>query len=141
MLMAAHEAGKAINITQTTAGHAMCYKVTSLFGVAHGHAAILCNRVLFPWMIKNTNKCIDSRGEEYLVRTLDEIGAVMGCLDGTSGAEKLGDIFTRLELEAPVASEEQIEELKKSVNAVRLKNHPIQLDENTIEELYREILR
>lgn len=32
MLRAAHEAGKAINITQTTAGHAMCYKITSLFG-------------------------------------------------------------------------------------------------------------
>lgn len=31
MLMAAHIAGKAINITQTTAGHAMCYKITSLF--------------------------------------------------------------------------------------------------------------
>lgn len=29
MLMAAHMAGKAIDITQTTAGHAMCYKLTS----------------------------------------------------------------------------------------------------------------
>ena len=38
MLMAANTAGKAINITQTTAGHAMCYKVTSLFHAAHGHA-------------------------------------------------------------------------------------------------------
>jgi alcohol dehydrogenase class IV len=38
MLVAAHEAGKAINITQTTAGHAMCYKITNLFNCAHGHA-------------------------------------------------------------------------------------------------------
>lgn len=29
MLQAAHLAGKAINITQTTAGHAMCYKITT----------------------------------------------------------------------------------------------------------------
>ena len=50
MLRAAYDAGKAINITQTTAGHAMCYKITSLFGCAHGHAAILCDRVLFSWM-------------------------------------------------------------------------------------------
>ena len=41
MLRAANIAGKAINITQTTAGHAMCYKITSLFKCAHGHAAIL----------------------------------------------------------------------------------------------------
>ena len=38
MLMAANLAGKAINITQTTAGHAMSYKLTSLYGIAHGHA-------------------------------------------------------------------------------------------------------
>lgn len=45
MLLAANTAGKAINITQTTAGHAMCYKLTSMFSSAHGHAAILCDRV------------------------------------------------------------------------------------------------
>lgn len=44
MLLAANIAGKAINITQTTASHAMCYKITSIFGVAYGHAAILCDR-------------------------------------------------------------------------------------------------
>lgn len=42
MLLAANTAGKAINLTQTTAGHAMCYKLTSLYGLAHGHAAALC---------------------------------------------------------------------------------------------------
>lgn len=31
-----------------TAGHALCYKITSLFRSAHGHAAILYDRVLFP---------------------------------------------------------------------------------------------
>ena len=44
MLLAANIVGKAINITQTTARHAMCYKITSLFGCAHGHAAVLCDR-------------------------------------------------------------------------------------------------
>ena len=57
MLLASNLAGKAINITQTTAGHAMCYKITSLFGCAHGHAAVLCDRVLYPWMIKNAVSC------------------------------------------------------------------------------------
>lgn len=87
MLLAANTAGKAINITQTTAGHAMCYKITSLFGIPHGHAAMLCDRVLFTWMIENTDKWIDPRGEEYLIRTLDEIGTAMGCKDAKSGAE------------------------------------------------------
>ena len=140
MLRAANTAGKAINITQTTAGHAMCYKITSLFGSAHGHAAILCDRVLFPWMIENTDKCIDPRGEEYLKKTLDEIGVAMGCVDAKSGAGKLMEIFEKLELEVPTATGIQYEELKTSVNPVRLKNHPIGLNEETINSLYHNIL-
>lgn len=141
MLRAAYTAGKAINITQTTAGHAMCYKITSLFGSAHGHAAVLCDRVLFPWMIENTDKCIDSRGEEYLKKTLDEIGRAMDCEDARSGAEKLIDLFEKLELEVPIATEEQFEELKLSVNPVRLKNYPVKLDVGTIDILYHRILK
>ena len=141
MLMAAHKAGMAINITQTTAGHAMCYKITSLFRAAHGHAAVLCDRVLFPWMIKNTSRCIDPRGEAYLKETLDEIGHAMGCENAEGGAEKLGEIFKRLEFEIPAATPEQYEELRMSVNPVRLKNHPIALDLETIDALYHQILR
>lgn len=141
MLMAAHIAGKAINVTQTTAGHAMCYKLTSLFGVSHGHAAILCDRILFAWMVKNTDKCVDPRGKEYLKSTLDEIGYALGCKDASAGAEKLKSIFTSLELTVPCATEEQFDELKTSVNPVRLKNHPITLDEKTINKLYHSILR
>lgn len=141
MLMAAHTAGKAINITQTTAGHAMCYKITSMFGCAHGHAAILCDRILYPWMIENTNKCIDPRGCEYLTQILDEIGQTMGCTNAGEGARKLEQIFISLGLEVPKASDEQFRELTVSVNPVRLKNHPITLDDATIKELYLEILR
>lgn len=140
MLKAAHTAGQAINITQTTAGHAMCYKITSLFHSAHGHAAILCDRILFPWMAENTDKCTDPRGEEYLKATLDEIGRAMGCKDATEGAEKLRGIFDSLELEVPTATAEQFEILKNSVNPVRLKNHPIALDVDTIDALYHIIL-
>ena len=140
MLQAAHTAGQAINITQTTAGHAMCYKITSLFHSAHGHAAILCDRVLFHWMVENTDKCIDPRGEEYLKAALDEIGHAMGCADAREGAEKLRSIFDSLGLEVPTSTAEQFEILKNSVNPVRLKNHPIALDMDTIDTLYHNIL-
>lgn len=141
MLLAANIAGKAINITQTTAGHAMCYKITSMFGVAHGHAAILCDRMLFPWMIKNTDICIDPRGERYLKDTLLEISGAMGCSTKEEAVSKLDKIFIKLELEVPTATEEQFELLKTSVNPVRLKNHPVKLTEETIGKLYRQILK
>ncbi len=141
MLVSAHRAGQAINITQTTAGHAMCYKITSLFDCAHGHAAILCDRILYPWMVRNTAKCIDPRGPIYLQHMLDEIAKTMGCKDAQAGAEKLLQIFDRLELEIPQATDAQFAELKDSVNPVRLKNHPIDLTQETIDELYHYILR
>ena len=141
MLLAAHTAGRAINITQTTAGHAMCYKLTSLFGCAHGHAAMLCVRVLYPWMVRNVSRCTDPRGEAALRAALDGIAAGLGCADAAAGAERLGAIFDALELEIPAATPEEFSLLRDSVNPVRLKNHPIALDTDTIDALYHEILK
>ena len=140
MLLAANTAGKAINITQTTAGHAMCYKITSLFGTAHGHAAALAVRVLFPWMIENTARCTDPRGEDTLKAALLNISQALGCSTPEEGAEAFVTLFESLELPVPSATEEQFETLKKSVNPVRLKNHPMALDEETIDFLYHRIL-
>ena len=140
MLLAAHAAGQAIDITQTTAGHAMCYKITSMFHVAHGHAAILCDRVLFPWMIDNTDCCVDPRGESYLIPILDELGHAMGGRNAHEASVILNEIFMRLELAVPSASADQFEILKKSVNTVRLKNHPVKMSAEIIDELYHRIL-
>ena len=141
MLLAANTAGKAINITQTTAGHAMCYKITSLFGCAHGHAAALCDRVLFPWMLDNAHLCIDPRGEDFLKDIFRQIASAMGCATSEEAADKLNAIFDKLGFEIPSATEEQFEILKMSVNPVRLKNHPVELDLENIDFLYRQILR
>ena len=141
MLAAAHTAGRAINITQTTAGHAMCYKLTSLFGCAHGHAAMLCDRVLFPWMLAHTDRCVDPRGEAWLKEVFREIAEAMGCDSPEAAARRLNEIFDSLGLEVPSATPEQYAALRTSVNPVRLKNHPIALDIDAIDELYHQILR
>ncbi len=41
MALAAHLAGKAINISRTTAAHALSYTITSTYGIPHGHAVAL----------------------------------------------------------------------------------------------------
>ncbi len=141
MMYASLMAGKAINISQTTAGHAMCYKITSMFGVAHGHAAILCDRVIFSWMTKNLDKCVDSRGKEYFEKTLNDLGKQMGVSCAREGAEFIKSFFDRIELEIPKADSKQFEELIYSVDPVRLKNHPVRMDAEDIENLYHLILR
>ncbi len=141
MLMAANTAGKAINIAQTTAGHAMCYKLTSLYNIAHGHAAALCVSVLFPFMVNHTDLCIDSRGKAYLEATFAELSDAMGCADVFSATEKFNSILKKLSIASPqVKGEADFEILKSSVNPVRLKNTPIRLDGTAINKLYHHIL-
>ena len=141
MMRAAYLAGKAINITQTTAGHAMCYKLTGLYGIAHGHAAALCVRILWIWMVKNLDKCVDYRGETYLKEVFDELSALFNCKDSISAGEKFFTIFHGLELEVPRAKETDYNILVSSVNPDRLKNNPINLSRTDINILYHEILK
>ena len=141
MLSASYTAGRAINIAQTTAGHAMCYKITELFGCAHGHAAALCDRVLFPWMCANTQRCIDQRGQAFVNNVLDQIGTAIGGADAKTGAEIFDSLFDSIGLTVPAASLHQFQILRTSVNPERLKNHPIMLDEELLDSLYHAILR
>lgn len=141
MLKGANLGGKAINITQTTAGHAMCYKLTSLYGISHGHAAALCVSKLWPYMASHSNKCIDPRGEDYLKAIFEKIAEAMGCNSIQEGIECLNHILEKLDLKGPKANcEKEYEILKTSVNPVRLKNHPVKLDEDVIDNIYHSIL-
>lgn len=141
MLKASHVAGKAINITQTTAGHAMSYKLTSLFKIAHGHAAALCIKGIWSFMVRHTENCVDVRGEEYLKRTFREIADVMGCTCVEEAIDKFGNMVDELELSIPEnVTDKDYEVLKNSVNPVRLKNNPVALSTEDIDAIYHDIL-
>lgn len=141
MLRAANLAGKAINITQTTAGHAMCYKLTSLYGIPHGHAVALCVAGLFPYMIDHLEQCIDPRGEAYLAEIFEQIAKAMNCANARAAANSFRELVKELALEKPVASGRDYEVLKTSVNSDRLRNHPIKLEPETIDSLYHKIIQ
>ena len=140
MLIAANIAGKAINITATTAGHAMCYKLTSQYGLAHGHAAALCVKALFPFMAEHTELCCDVRGRAYFEDMLGSLAEIMGCRTVAEAASSFGELVDELGMEAPAAAEDEISLLTDAVNPEKIKNHPITLDSKTIEELYRKML-
>ncbi len=139
MLQAAYLAGKAINITATTAGHAMAYKLTSLYGIAHGHAVALCINVLWPYMLKHMDDCIDQRGKEYLEQVMTQIADIVGGDSAYAGYEVFRDLFSELELEIPEFKDNDIQILSASVNITRLKNHPIALASESIEKLYADM--
>lgn len=132
MQQAAYLAGKAINITQTTAGHAMCYKLTTMYGIAHGHAAALCDMALWPYMSERSGPEL---GQVFL-----ELARAFGCGSVREAAERFRALVASLGLGAPEASPGDYGILKTSVNAERLKNNPIPLREDEMDFLYHRIL-
>jgi len=67
-------AGKAINITKTTAPHALSYGFTSILGLPHGHAVSL----FLPYFLNfhktlSVEDCIDKRGNTFVRGQLAKI--------------------------------------------------------------------
>lgn len=126
LLYASYMAGRAINISETTAGHAMSYKLTSLFGISHGHAAALCNAGL--WQFMQSSDAVKELSEVIGEKTFREL-LIQGELIYPLKDEHDADFDSTLEL------------LTQSVNPVRLKNFPLPLPEEVIGKIYRAILR
>ena len=142
MLLAANLAGKAINYTKTTAGHAMAYKLTTLYGLAHGHAVALCVDAIWPYMISHTAESEDPRGKEYLDEMFLRLAQVMGCASSMDGAVKYHELLERLHLARPeVKSVEELELLAGSVNPERLGNNPVCLKKEVLRSLYARIAK
>ncbi len=140
IMLGANLAGRAINLTATTAAHAMSYKLTSLFRIPHGHAVAMVLPEVWEYMINNIEKCADRRGAEHLRRVFSDIASAMGCEDALSAVCVFRDILK--ELEMPVLSgvtEEQLDVLAASVNLQRLGNNPVPLDLPTLRSLYERI--
>lgn len=143
MLCAANCAGKAINITKTTAPHAMSYKMTSLYGISHGHSVALCLPRVWEYMINNMDNCIDARGVEFLNDKFQYISRLLRCDNVTNAIGWIDNlIFNELKLEVPKpSSKEELLSLVKSVNTERLENNPIMLDNLALAETYNSCIK
>lgn len=143
IMLGANYGGRAINITQTTAAHAMSYKITSLYGLPHGHAVTVCLPEIWKYMIGHVDKCVDSRGQEYLFDIFTKISESMGCKNAKQAIAEFYQIMKEMELKNPGAGDrkEELKVLSHSVNPVRLKNNPVFLDIQVIESLYMAIIK
>ena len=141
ILEAANLAGRAINLSQTTAAHAMSYKLTSAFGIAHGHAAALCLPEVWRYLAEHTEECTDSRGEQHLLTALGRLNDAFGCETADEAIDRLTALLTGFDLK-PVecADEDRLRNLAASVNPQRLANYPVPLRYASLLEMYRRIL-
>lgn len=142
MMQAANFSGKAINISQTTAAHAMSYKLTSMYGIAHGHAVSLCLPAVWRFMLENMDKTAEGITVGHIRSALEIYKDVFGIKSAhdIDVAEQFEFILDLIGLEAPeLKNQDDIEILTDSVNPVRLGNNPIVLSRDDIRQLYKEI--
>lgn len=143
IMLGANYGGRAINITATTAAHAMSYKITSLYKFPHGHAVAVCLPEIWQYMIGNLDKCIDNRGSVYLFNIFDSIAHAMGVENATEAIVIFRNMMEKMELGHPTSEkkDEDLQVLSTSVNPVRLKNNPIEITTLNAKCLYGIIVK
>jgi len=122
MLQAANLAGKAINIGKTTAAHAMSYKLTDHFGIAHGHAVAMCLGPVWAHLIESNHPLEDLTEDDY------------------RKFAKLYDSFNLNYMIKINTNTKIFDELILSINKQRLNNHPVKISEEQLKSMYEEIL-
>ena len=146
IMNAANLAGKAINITKTTASHAISYPITSYFGVPHGHAVALTLGEMF---VHNTqveaHDCLDSRGIEYTKKTMNELIDLFEVNSSEEVNQKWQNLMDSIGLERSLSklgvnSEEDINLIvKNGFNPERVKNNLRLLTEESLREILYKI--
>lgn len=130
MARAAYFSGKAINISKTTAAHAISYPMTSLYKVPHGQAV----SVSLPHILA-FNADADERdlAEALSLSTfrffLAALYRLLGCENAPEAKQYLTKLFREIGLatslsELGITSNAQRESIIELVNAERLRNNP-----------------
>ena len=115
--LAANYSGKAINISETTAAHAMSYKITSLYGIPHGHAVAMCMNAIFSVV---SFKCSKS-----LRTVFNDVANYFSM-----------NLYLRCQ-----RIENAVKTLCESVNVERLQNFPVELTDCEIKMIYHFIFK
>ena len=129
MLIGSYYAGKAINISKTTAPHAMSYVFTSYFDVPHGHAVFLTlpSVLLYNYNI-NQNENNDSRGVDYVRKNLEELSRIIGFNSVAKAKEHLINLMKKIGIETNMnklgIDKKDLKTITSNVNLERLKNNP-----------------
>ena len=146
MAIAANYAGKAINITKTTACHAISYPMTSYFNVPHGHAVALTlpSMIVFNSEV-NQNDVLDPRGVSFVKSKMNRLVSIIGASDFQDAKEKIMYIMKQINLETKLSelginSSEDIDIIvKNGFTPNRVKNNPRLLTEIQLRKMLEEI--
>lgn len=146
MAKAAHLSGKAINITKTTACHAISYPMTSYFGIPHGHAAGLTLSSMFEFISNVKEEDVqDNRGCIYIKNSLSEIFHLFGTDNLYDMKQKINLLMESIGLETKLGrlgiqtSLDFDTIINNGFNPERIKNNPRRVTKEAVREILNAI--
>jgi len=134
MAFAANLSGKAINISKTTAPHAVSYPFTSSFNISHGHAVSLTLNQFMKYNYKNQHhaECdfnlrdrFDLLFDATKTKSIEEFLKYIDDLKRNAGLES---DYTKLGIDM----DKFIPRLLQETNDQRLKNNPVKITKESI---------
>ena len=142
MSIAANLAGKAINISKTTAAHAISYPITKQMGIPHGHAVALTLGKFFIINYCNNKELInDYRGHSHLINIMQELFDMFNVSNAEDCCKKWLDLMSTIGLanDLPKIFKEKsinYELIASDINIERLQNNPIKVTSIQIKNLF-----
>ena len=122
----AYWAGRAINITKTTAPHAFSYPFTSYCGYPHGHAVALT----FPFFAS-----LNCSKRNINIKRINSLLVLLKIDSATDLFQKLTDYIEILGLSMKTDSIVDSDLVLKLVNIDRLNNNPVTMNEEILQSL------
>ncbi|WP_460543456.1 phosphonoacetaldehyde reductase [Glycomyces halotolerans] len=141
MALGAHLAGRAIDVSKTTAAHALSYGITKRHGLSHGHAVgVTLGSFIETHADAGADRLqasIDPAGHSAV---MSEVLAAFGAADGAGARSSFTELMRRLGLEtsldkAGADTRAARQALAESVNVQRLGNNPVLFTTDELTEL------
>ena len=146
IMVAANLAGKAIDISKTTACHAISYPMTSYFNVPHGQACIYTLGEMFKFNVNiDQSTCQDKRGVEYVKKTMLELLEIFQVKTEIEALDKIEVLCLQVGLKTKLGQlgitfHDLPLIVKNGFNPQRVKNNPRLLTADNVQQLLEKIL-
>lgn len=144
MCKASHLAGRAIDISKTTAPHAVSYSLTSFLDVPHGHAVSLTLGEFFVYNSQvSEGDVMDSRGADYVRGAMGDLNKLLGVDHASAARTLLSNLMRKIGLETRLSelgiSKDGHDLILDNVNIERLLNNPRRLTREHLDALLNNI--
>ena len=146
MSRAAHLAGQAINISKTTAPHALSYMLTSSYGIPHGHAVALTLGRFLEFNAEVSDEDLnDPRGVHHVRERIGEVCSLLGANNPQNGRRALLDLMASISVETrlgPYGIEGPADcaRIVEKVNVERLSNNPRRTTRAQMAQMLEELI-